>query len=128
LYVKNTVSLEETGEGIASVTAGTMSVALVQGRVLFLYAFANYTDDADLQWTRDLSEKWVHAVLDANTGQATTSSAEGASHLGRSSFDWSKIMYKALAGLVLGAVVVVVLWLREKVRSSAKPKDENADG
>jgi len=54
------------GESSESVVAGTTSIALVGGKVLYLYVYKTYQNDADLAWVRKTAQDWVRQALAAN--------------------------------------------------------------
>jgi hypothetical protein len=62
--VKFGVQIEEESNG--HVVAGTMTVALVNGKVLYLCVYRTYESNDDIQWTRSQAKKWVPLVLAAN--------------------------------------------------------------
>ena len=54
---------DETGQTVPSVNAGTATVALVKGKILYLFTFAHASDIA---WSQDASRQWVNEVVLAN--------------------------------------------------------------
>ena len=55
-----------SGQSSESVVAGTMTTMLVGGKVLYLYVFRTYHNDADLTWARKTAQDWVSQTLAAN--------------------------------------------------------------
>lgn len=55
--------LDEFGTKHNAVIPATNTIALINGRLLFFYA---YGDADDLDWTREVSDEWIHEILDAN--------------------------------------------------------------
>lgn len=54
------------GEIIESVVAGTMTVLLVRGKVIYLYAYRTYEGEKDLRWTRSQVKSWLPDIVSFN--------------------------------------------------------------
>lgn len=54
------------GENIQHTAAGSMTAALVKGKVLYLNVFRTYQDQEDVDWVRSQSEKWLPTIVSAN--------------------------------------------------------------
>lgn len=61
---KYDVQAEE--ESTEHVVAGTMIVALINGKVLYLNVYRTYQSDEDIQWTRSQAKNWLPFILAAN--------------------------------------------------------------
>jgi hypothetical protein len=48
------------------VIACGMSIMRVKDKILYLYVYSHYTDEAALEWAKNTSKKWVADVLAAN--------------------------------------------------------------
>ena len=57
------------------ISAGTMSMVLLKGRVVYLNVFSIYNTIDDLKWTQRVAEKWTESTIRANV--ATTQSGLG---------------------------------------------------
>ncbi len=57
------------------ISAGTMSMALLKGRVVYLNVFSTYNTIDDLKWTQSVAEKWIASTIRAN--ENTTQSELG---------------------------------------------------
>ena len=55
-----------SGENIQHTVAGSMTAALVKGKVLYLNVFRTYEGQKDVDWTRSQSAKWLPAIVSAN--------------------------------------------------------------
>jgi len=68
-------NLSMSGENIEHTVAGSTTVALVKGKVLYLNVFRTYQGQKDVDWTRSQSAKWLPAIVSAN--EATWPSSTG---------------------------------------------------
>jgi len=57
------------------ISAGTVSMVLLKGRVVYLNVFSIYNTIDDLKWTKRVAEKWTESTIRANV--ATTQSGLG---------------------------------------------------
>jgi hypothetical protein len=57
------------GEPTSMIVAATTTLAHVRGKVLYLYCFA---DEADLDWTKEVSKSWAEAVVAENPSDLGT--------------------------------------------------------
>lgn len=56
-----------TAEGNTEfISAGTMSMVLLKGRVLYLNVFSTYNNIEDLKWTQSVAEKWTESAVRSN--------------------------------------------------------------
>ena len=55
-----------SAKGPATKMVMAIGVVRAQNRILLLYLYSVYKDDASVQWVRETSEKWADAVLAAN--------------------------------------------------------------
>lgn len=46
--------------------AMAMTLALVKGRVIYLYAYSTYRSNTDVEWTRSVSRQWASSVASLN--------------------------------------------------------------
>lgn len=89
------------------VTAGmTMPV---NGRLLYLYAVADFDDESDRKWAEHTVAVWRDAILAANPRVQGPSA---------SLFDWNSVGRSALIGGAIGGLVGLVSWLTKKKKSS----------
>ncbi|HOQ04283.1 MAG TPA: hypothetical protein PKY88_03595 [Anaerohalosphaeraceae bacterium] len=58
--------LSVDGDQTEHTVAGTITVLLIKGKVLYLSVFKTYEEDNDLEWTRSRSKNWLSYVLSAN--------------------------------------------------------------
>ena len=52
------------------ISAGTMVIQLVRGKVLFLYVYRNYNSNSDLEWTKKVAKEWSNRIIAANEATA----------------------------------------------------------
>jgi len=48
------------------ISAGTMSMVLLKGRVVYLNVFSTYNNIDDLKWTQSVAEKWTKSTIRSN--------------------------------------------------------------
>ena len=61
------VSAEDgTGKTVERAVACGMSLVRVKDKIVYLYVYRHYTDDASLDWVKRTAEKWVNETLAAN--------------------------------------------------------------
>jgi hypothetical protein len=104
---------DDTGNAAQETVAGTTIVALVRGKLLYLYCYA---DKSDMEWTRQISRQWAEDILAANPGEPEPRDA--LSTLIRR-IDWRKVGLCGLVGAVVGAIVVLLKNRSKKRQSSA---------
>ena len=46
--------------------AMAMMIALVKGRIIYLYAYSAYKSNADAEWVRSVSRQWISSVASVN--------------------------------------------------------------
>ena len=46
--------------------AMAMTIALVKGRIIYLYAYSTYKSNADAEWVRSVSRQWMSSVASFN--------------------------------------------------------------
>jgi len=88
------------GQSDPFVAVFTVTFLHVKDKVLFLYAFA---DDAGLEWSREASRQWAHALVMQNSVKGDVAKAQ-TSAVSESQFDWA-IMEMAVAGAIGAALV-----------------------
>lgn len=100
----------EAGDQASESRMVTAGIAVpVNGRLLYLYAVADFLADADRQWAEKAVSAWRDAVVAANPR------VEGPS---TSLFDWNSVGRSALIGGAIGGLVGLVSWLTKKKKSS----------
>lgn len=77
----------------------TTTLAHIQGKVLFLYAFA---EKLGLDWCRSESRKWTDTVIAANPSTGDVAVRER--KRSRTGFDWSRVLAAAIIGGIVGAL------------------------
>lgn len=82
----------------------------VNGRLLNLYAYADYDSEADRQWAEKAVTAWRDAIRDANP------KVQGPSGGG---FDFSRILRSALIGGAIGGAIGLVRWLSKRKKMAA---------
>lgn len=99
MYINIGMVAKETKEDfIVSATATYINVA---GKVLFLYS---YGPRNDVEWTRSASKIWEESILSQNSAPPVSSS-------GGSSFNWSKVIEKAIVGAIVGGLFAIFFGL-----------------
>jgi len=59
-------STSTADENTQFISAGTMSMVLLKGRVVYLNVFSTYNNLEDLKWTQSVAEKWTESTVRAN--------------------------------------------------------------
>ena len=75
----------------------------VRGKVLFLYVYADYHNQADVDWTRTTVKSWRESILATNPGGTPAGG-----------FDWNSIMGKAVIGACIGGGIGLLSMLFKK--------------
>lgn len=59
-----------TTDGVAreSTTALSMTIALLRGKIVYLYVYSRYRTQADVDWTEAMSQRWLMLLAAANPG------------------------------------------------------------
>jgi hypothetical protein len=102
---------DDAGKAVQESVAGTTTFALVRGKLLYLYCYA---DKSDMEWTKEISRQWAEAVLAANPGEPEPRDA--LSTLIRR-IDLGTAGLSGLVGAVV-AIIVVLAKNRAKKRQS----------
>jgi len=82
----------------------------VNGRLLNLYAYAEYGSEADRQWAEKAVTAWRDAIRDANPKVQGPSAGM---------FDFGRVGRSALTGGIIGAAVGLVAWLLKRKKKDA---------
>lgn len=104
-----------SGNPVSFVGTNTTTFVHINGKVIFLYSFA---DEKDLEWSRKMSSQWASAVLAANPGSFRSSVRESLPSV-VSGIDWGRVGSKAIVGAFLGLIIGLISWVinRRKARS-----------
>ena len=97
-------NMNDSAKPDSYVTVSTVTLAHVKGKVLFLYCFG---DEADLEWSRQVSKKWATSLVAANPSEFQASLKESLPSV-LTRVDWDGVATKALGG-ALGAVLIGLL-------------------
>lgn len=62
----NKFSITTSKENTEFISAGTMSMVLLKGRVVYLNVFSTYNNLEDLKWTQRVAEKWTKSTVSSN--------------------------------------------------------------
>ena len=62
----NKFSTSTADENTEFISAGTMSMVLLKGRVVYLNVFSTYNNLEDLKWTQSVAEKWTESTVRSN--------------------------------------------------------------
>jgi hypothetical protein len=95
-------------EGVATAT-----FVHVQGKVLFLYVYA---EKSALQWCRDQAQRWAEAIIAANPSAGDIAKRERSSRRG---FNWGKVGKNAVIGAVVGGIIGGLNVLRKRRQNKA---------
>ena len=90
-------------------SAATIVFLHVQNKILFLYV---YGSKSDLGWTRDTAAAWADSILAANP--STEDDESSVEQPDSSGIDWSKVLERALFGVILGGGVVLLVSLMRR--------------
>ena len=112
-FVKYNVN-DSSGNAAPLVVVNTTTFIHVNGKVLFLYSFA---DENDLEWSRETSRQWASAIISANPSNQQVSRKEPLPPA-ISGIDRSKFGEKAMVGVFVGLIVGLVGWAINKSKSS----------
>ena len=99
LYGGGSTSMEKTKKDF--IFSGTVAVANVAGKILFLYC---YGPQEYLEWTRNASKNWADAVMNSNSPPPLRSSGSGG-------IDWEQVFAKGIVGGIVGLILGLVLWI-----------------
>ena len=66
LMVANVKVDDGSGTPVERAIACGMSLVHVKGKIVYLYVYRQYTDEATLDWVKKTAEKWVNETLAAN--------------------------------------------------------------
>jgi hypothetical protein len=84
---------------------GAASVALINYQVVYLYAYAHDTGDADRRWAEQAVSTWADALRAANPDDPALASKAVPLEQG---FDWSSVFGKAVIGAVIGGLIGLI--------------------
>lgn len=59
-------STSTTEDNTEFISAGTMSMVLLKGRVVYLNVISTYNNIEDLKWTQSVAEKWTKSAISSN--------------------------------------------------------------
>ena len=97
---------DEHGRSSVFEVVVTATLVHVQGKVLFLYANA---EKSGLDWCRSASRKWADTVIAANPSKGNIVFGENMSW--RAVFDWRKVLWVAIAGIIIGGVTSALAYV-----------------
>jgi hypothetical protein len=90
--------LAAAGRTIEYAVATGHNIVSTADKLLFVYVFALYRDQGDIQWMRDTSLAWSEQILAANAPSRFEVSDP-------SGFDWPAILRKTLIGALIGGLI-----------------------
>jgi hypothetical protein len=101
------------GEPTSFTAAITYTIALVKGKLMFIYA---YGGEDDLEWSRASSKDWVQQIMQRNPSDVTTLIMEKSPRPGI----WDGAIAKGIGGGLTGGLAVMIIliigWLRRRMR------------
>lgn len=105
----------KTTEGtFVDISSNTATLLYVNRRILFLYVYGGKND---LEWTREQSQIWANAILDANPESAQMAESTRTSDH-RSGIDWERVAGKAIAGGILALIIGMFGWSTNRRKES----------
>jgi len=105
---------DASGKPAPYVAVVTATFAHVNGKVLFLYSYA---EAAGLEWSREISKEWANAVVVANPPDFQSSVKESLPSA-VTGIDWGKVGAKAIAGAFIGLIIGLIAWVRNRGKAS----------
>jgi len=107
---------DENGRPLVFEVVGTATFVHVQGKVLFLYIYA---EKSALQWCREQAQRWAEAIMAANPSTGDIATRERSRRRG---FDWGKVGKNALIGAVIGGIIGGLnVWRKRKGNKTTEP-------
>lgn len=59
-------SVVTDGKADDVLTAGGMTIVLIKGRIVYLFAYSTYKSSGDAEWVRDATRRWLTAIATIN--------------------------------------------------------------
>ena len=89
----------------------TATFVHLRGKVLFLYVNA---EKAGLEWSRVEARKWADAIIAANPSVGEIAAREARAP--KSGIDWGSVGTSAIIGGIIGAVIMAIKWLVNRIK------------
>ncbi|MCX4027954.1 hypothetical protein H0A36_19625 [Endozoicomonas sp. SM1973] len=105
---------DEMGNPAPFVSVVTATFVHIKGKVLFLYSYA---EESDLEWSKKASHEWVSSIVNSNPSDFQESIIEKVpSSVSR--IDWGQVGIKAVIGALVGLIIGLFGWLRNRAKKS----------
>lgn len=107
---------DEQGNVVPFVVVVTATIAHVQGKLLFLYSYA---EESGLEWSKAISKQWSEAVIAANPSDQQTALKEAQS-AATVNINWAQVGEKALHGAIIGGLIALLSLLFRRFKAKQK--------